>query len=287
MRVSVIITSGSTALNAHVRINCLWKCVNAMHKNPGHSFELILVDNSSTESHRRAIQEIAETYKTVTHVVQNRLNEFAGGGYRQGVKLADGDIIVTAADDVLPAEYWLSVLIAPIVEFPMRKYIGALQKGSSVKARRRGTINVAQTGGTDLPIEYYEMSRAGAYLWAAPRQAYDKTHHWGRAHFADTRLCQAWMSDGWLFTIPATGDWLRHTNLNYLRPWDYTKEKRQNAYLNKWEYLDEVWGSGTVSTREAWVPKVDYPLKNPVRIGPGSYSEEFLAKAEELKRLDV
>ncbi len=263
VRISVVIVSGSTKLNEHVRINCLWRCVNSMHEDPGMPFELILVDNSVTPLHRAAINHIYDTYSSVTHIIKNRVNERHGGGMRQGVHVADGDIIVSAPDDVLVTPGWLPVLIAPLIETDGR-YIGSLGRGVNTRGKRCGEIEVAGR-------PYTLWTRAGHFVWAIRRADYEVLGPWKRRHFADTRIARKAVVAGFVWTAPKHGRWLDYTNLNYLRPWVYRDKRPFRDF--KFRYLDIVWEKGLV-TGEPYRPTQKYPLK-------GLPTEEQLAKDAE------
>lgn len=260
VQVSIVIVSGSTKLNEHVRINCLWRCVNSMHDNPGMPFELILVDNSVTSLHRAAINDIYDTYDSVTHIIKNRVNERHGGGMRQGVHAADGEIIVSAADDVLVRPGWLPVLIAPLVE-TQERYIGALVHGVNTSGKRCGEITL-EAG------EYQLWTRAGHFVWAIRCQDLEIVGPWKRQHFADTRMAQKATVSNFLWTAPKVEKYLGYTNLNYLRPWNY-RDKR-NARFFKERYLDAAWTRGVVVGAPCQ-PMSKFPLK-------GLPTEEQLAE---------
>lgn len=266
MKASVIITSGSTEVNAHVRANCLWKCVNSMHEDPGAEFELIIIDNCHGSSvHRDAIEEIWHTYKNVTHVIRNRVNEFHGGGVRQGLYVADGQVLVQCADDIRVAPGWLKVLCDPLVEHPDQKLVGTLGPGINVKARRCGLLQCRDR-------QYRLLDRAGAYCWAIRKTDYQNNlPPWYRKHFADTRMANKMSERGFKFSAPIEPGFLKFTNANYLRPWDY-KDKR-NAPMFKEEYIQWVWRKGVLA-KKPHVPVEKYPLKNdPAWTGPQDYPE--------------
>lgn len=249
MKISIVIASGSTELNAHVRINCLWRCVNSLHEDPGHPFELILIDNSKTEDHRQAIATIYDTYRSITHVIKNRINERHGGAMRQGLFVADGDILVTMPDDVILAPRWLEVLVAPLIETD-KPYIASLQKGPNVRARTRGQIEV--DGRT-----YKLWTRAGHYTWAMRRQDMEKMGTWKRKHFADTRMANTAQRLGYLWTVPLPDRYIKHSNLNFLRCWNY--RNKRSAQFDKFDYLETVWKD--VVTKEPERPSERFPLK--------------------------
>lgn len=251
MKVSIIIASGSTEQNAHVRINCLWRCVNSMHDDPGEPFELIIIDNAGVQDHRDAIRQIFDTYPTVTHVVANRVNEFMGGAFRQGAMISDGEILVFAADDTLLRPGWLTALIKPLEVFPDRKYVAALQSGPNTRTRFLGKIMVEG-------VPYCLRARAGCYIWGLRRKDYELVAPWRRFHFADTRMANRIRRMGFVWTMPSQPkeEFLSHTNLNYLRPWEYRRDRKVPVQKFKDRYLAELWKC---------LPAAPPPLQPPVQ----------------------
>lgn len=281
--ISVIVTTGSTRLNSHVRANCLWRCVNSMHVDPGMCFELILVDNADGDGvHREAIDEIWRTYNTTTHLVRNRQNEFHGGGVRQGIFLSDGDIIVQSADDLEYSPGWLAALVRPLMLRPDENWIGALAKGHNVSSK---LISEPLAIGPD---EYVIRDRAAAYCYAFHRRTVEECGTWRRAHMADTRWANIARARGYEWILP-TATYARETNLNYLRPWDYRRDRRQWAAEEKASYLFDLWrgAPNALAAKPPHKPKIRYPLKNPVGEGPGCYSDDYLAIQERLKEEDL
>lgn len=274
MRVSLVCVTGSTELNSRLRAELLWRMVNSAHLNPGHPFELILVDNSQGGAHRKAIRDIFDSYRSVTHIVQNRINEFHGGGVRQGLQLADGDMLVQITDDLELKPGWLSALIHPLLIYPEEKFVGGLVKGHNVRAPviRRFDLE---------GIKYVVRPKCAAYCWAYSRKTYKEMGDWRRAHFADTRFSKRLQRAGYVFTLPEER-YADETNLNYLRPWDYKNERGIHAQQLKHQHLDHVWPTGVCASllHPPVVPTTEHPLKNPEGIGPGAYPEDWLAEQE-------
>jgi len=239
-----------------------------MHNKPGRAFELIIVDNECGNIHRAAINDICSTYQTVTHVIRNRLNEYHGGGVRQGVLLSDFDIIVQSADDLEYSPGWLDALVRPIETFGDERLIGAILKGHNVKSSIRGEL---QCGGEN----YVLRNRAAAYCYAFKRETIGTCGHWRRSHLADTRWVNIANEKGFLFVLPEK-KYAHETNLNFLRPWDYKKERRKWAFDEKKRHILDAWSKEFKPLRSPYIPEKRYPLKNPDGEGPGSYSEEYL-----------
>lgn len=272
MRVSVVCSTGSTDLNSRLRAELLWRMVNSAHNDPGLPFELILIDNSQGGAHRQAIRDIFDTYATVTHIVQNRVNEYHGGGVTQGFKLADGDMLVQITDDLELSPGWLKEMLLPLRQFPEEKLVGALLKGHNTSSSR--LVKSIRMDGRNWNV----LTNCSAYCWAYWRETHEKVGPWKRSHFADTRLSRRFQRTGYHFVVPEK-PFATETNLNYLRPWNYKEDRGTYAAQAKAEYVDGVWRDGFYLQNPV-VPTKDRPLRNPNGIGPDAYPPEWLARQE-------
>jgi len=282
MRVSLVCTTGSTELNSRLRAELLWRMVNSAHIEPGHPFELILVDNSQGGAHREAIRDIFDTYNSVTHIVQNKINEFHGGGVRQGMAVADGDILVQVTDDLEWKPGWLADLIAPLLDQGRPISIDSTKRGWLIAAPIKGhNVNSHFIRGMNVSSRQYQVrTNAAAYCWAFWRETWNFLGPWKRAHFADTRWSVRARRAGYKFVLP-TWEIAKETNLNYLRPWDYKNERGRYAQSLKYAHIDTTWsGSVLAWGRIPERPTVKHPLRNPKDIGPGAYPAEWLRDQE-------
>lgn len=275
MLVSCVCVTGSTEINAHLRADLLWRMVNSMHsgaRSGRHQFELILVDNCHGDGpHREAIDEIFETYATVTHMVRNRANQFHGGGVNQGMALTKSDLLIQVVDDLEWSTGWLDVLIEPLLAEPARKLIAAPLRGHNCTTRLLGRE-------THCGIDYDVRTNAAAYCWAFWRKAWNEIGPWRAAHYADTRWSRRAASLGYQWTVPRQVI-ARETNLNYLRPWNYIAERSIVATKRDKAALLKIWEEGALLTRTPYQPTRQWPLRNPQGVGnygPGSYPDEWL-----------
>lgn len=280
--ISCVCATGSTEINSALRAELLWRMVNSMHRYPGHEFELILVDNCHGPGpHRDAINQIFDTYRTVTHLVRNRVNEYHGGGVNQGVALADGELLVQIVDDLEWEPGWLKKLVAPLIpiEASTRKRICAPLNGHNSRGKH---LRTEMIGGS----LYHARSIAAAYAWAFWRETYDDLGPWRRAHFADTRWANSARGKGYEFLVPVERI-ARETNLNYLRPWDYQAEKKNNARTTKLKYVEDAFSAGNLTMGLVVIPPTGQPLRNPVGIGPDvGYPADWLKEQAAMFMVD-
>jgi len=86
------------------------KCVNSVFKHTAYPFELIFVDNGSSDGTVDWLKEFSGLNKNV-HVIFNAENRGFSAGNNQGAAIARGDYICLLNNDVLVADGWLEDLI--------------------------------------------------------------------------------------------------------------------------------------------------------------------------------
>src|SRR5512133_1166181 len=75
-------------------------------------FELILVDNASSDGTPDYLREVKQSHDNVK-LVLNKKNKGYAGGNNEGMRIAEGDHIVLMNNDVLVTPGWLDELLAP------------------------------------------------------------------------------------------------------------------------------------------------------------------------------
>ncbi len=106
--VSVIIPARNEEQNI---INCLTSIINQRY--PNQQFELIVIDDSSTDTTNKKIQQFCEdhvTCKLITLIDK----ELTGkkNAIRKAVEIAKGELIVTTDADCIMGDHWLSTIVA-------------------------------------------------------------------------------------------------------------------------------------------------------------------------------
>lgn len=96
----------------HVRL-----CARAVLRNTDGPFELIVIDNGSRPEVVQFLRILAQEDPRV-RLVENGENRGPGAANRQGVALAEGDLVCLMDSDVLAPAGWLSRLVAEFEQHP-------------------------------------------------------------------------------------------------------------------------------------------------------------------------
>jgi len=80
---------------------------------PEEEYELVVVDNGSSDGTAEYLRSIAEKHKNV-RLVLNRQNKGYAGGNNDGMRVASGDCIVLLNNDTLVTPGWLDSLLMPL-----------------------------------------------------------------------------------------------------------------------------------------------------------------------------
>lgn len=107
MRISVVIPvrNGEKTLHA---------CLSSVLAQKDAQFEIVVVDNASSDNTKWIIADFAKQHPNIKYVFEERRGR--GHARNAGVRSADGDIIAMTDSDCVVPESWLSLLVKPIVE---------------------------------------------------------------------------------------------------------------------------------------------------------------------------
>ncbi len=98
-------------------------CFESIYAFTPEPFELIVVDNGSTDGTRMYLLELAEQRDNVK-IVLNEQNEGFAGGCSQGMALARGEYVLLLNNDVIVTEGWLSRMLRPLEVDPTIGIVG-------------------------------------------------------------------------------------------------------------------------------------------------------------------
>jgi len=165
-------------------MNLLWQtklCIEAIGKNVDYPFELIVVNNNSTDGTKEFLDEFAyeylkdnQNYKGY-HVIHNDTNRYLAGAINDGVVSSVGDYISIVANDIVVPQNMYKFMIEKLDE---DKSIGAIGPWYTEDAR------ALLLDHTDL---YYSVNR---FITTAPKE--DKIlNSW---HFS---VCHIMRRDVW------------------------------------------------------------------------------------------
>jgi cellulose synthase/poly-beta-1,6-N-acetylglucosamine synthase-like glycosyltransferase len=83
------------------------KCVESILRVTAYpNYELVLVDNASTDSTAIYIAEVAATHQNVK-IVLNKTNRGFAGGNNDGIAVSEGDYLVLLNNDTIVTRGWL------------------------------------------------------------------------------------------------------------------------------------------------------------------------------------
>ncbi|MDH3883092.1 MAG: glycosyltransferase, partial [Desulfobacterales bacterium] len=90
------------------------KCIDSIYKQTPEPFELILVDNGSTDGTVQYLEsEIADRNEAIrVKIIKNKKNKGFAAGNNQGIAIAKGDYILLMNNDVVVTPGWLGRMIA-------------------------------------------------------------------------------------------------------------------------------------------------------------------------------
>lgn len=103
----------SVIIPAHNAEKTLEKCLHAVLAQSYKNYEVIIVDNGSTDGIRRIIRSWEEKDKRIQYVLEPRRGR--GIARNRGVEMASGEIIAMTDTDCVVPSFWLEELTKPIL----------------------------------------------------------------------------------------------------------------------------------------------------------------------------
>ena len=108
-------------------------CVESIFKHTTIPFELILVDNGSTDGTRAYFNKLAAAHSHVK-LILNVDNKGYGGGNNQGISYSTGDLVVIMNNDIIVTKDWIQGLVQALksnshcgIVGPVSNYVAAPQ----------------------------------------------------------------------------------------------------------------------------------------------------------------
>ncbi|RMF02725.1 MAG: glycosyltransferase family 2 protein [Chloroflexi bacterium] len=150
----------------------LGPCLSAVLKQDYPNFEVIVVDNGSTDG---SAELVAEQFPQVK-LIRNDYNMGFAGGNNVGLRAATGDVLVLLNQDTVVDEGWLTALVKSlqdptvgIVGCKIRYPNGAIQHAGAYISETRGVVshigrNEADTGQYDQPQDVELVTGAALAL---------------------------------------------------------------------------------------------------------------------------
>lgn len=109
----------SIVILTHNKKHVTWRCVDSIFRHTDVPFEIIFVDNASTD-------DTAAYLKTVpkSKVIENKENRGFAAGCNQGIKKSSGDYILLLNNDTIVTAGWLTSLLEKLNADPQRGIVG-------------------------------------------------------------------------------------------------------------------------------------------------------------------
>jgi glycosyltransferase involved in cell wall biosynthesis len=126
------------------------KCLHALFRQTAPSWELIVIDNGSTEGTGSYLAGVQDASPAPVTVIANSTNRGFPAAINQGLQYARGEYLVLLNNDVVVPEGWLSQLI------------GLASVAPTTEMSREADLGVSTTERTETTEIGGEGQRAGA-----------------------------------------------------------------------------------------------------------------------------
>jgi GT2 family glycosyltransferase len=183
-------------------VNCSRTCLESVLANTRPSYELILVDNGSTDATPALLEELKHAPgPDRVEVIRNESNAGFAAGCNQGRARARGDYIVFLNNDTIVTEGWLDGLIRCVLsDWPQVGMAGAVTNNSrppqqvpAPYADRDGLESFAAQRRREHAGAVRESERLAGFCLLARRQVLDRVgsfdEGYGVGFFEDDDLC--------------------------------------------------------------------------------------------------
>ncbi|RQV97374.1 glycosyltransferase, partial [bacterium] len=107
------------------------KCLDSIRKFTTIPYELIIVDNGSTDGTIRYLKKYSEKYTNV-RLILNEVNQGFAAGNNQGIEQAQGKYILFLNNDTVVTKGWLSRMIAHLERYPEAGMVGPVSNAVPV-----------------------------------------------------------------------------------------------------------------------------------------------------------
>lgn len=127
------------------------KCVESILNNTAYpNYEIVLVDNNSTDDTSIYLQELVEKHQNIK-IVLNKTNRGFAGGNNDGIDVSNGEYLILLNNDTLVTRGWMTNMV---------KHCRANEKVGIVGAVTNSIGNEAQ-----IPVEYTDIEDMPAFAY--------------------------------------------------------------------------------------------------------------------------
>ncbi|MGH7860445.1 MAG: glycosyltransferase, partial [Candidatus Binatia bacterium] len=146
----------SIVMVTHNNLALTRRCVDSLRSDTSYSnFELIVVDNASTDATPAYLEQLAASDEDVK-VVLNAENRGFAAANNQGLAIASGEFLVLLNNDTVVTPGWIRTLVNHLERDPAIGIIGPITNNIGNEAR----VATSYSDVAEMPAEAYQLTRA-------------------------------------------------------------------------------------------------------------------------------
>jgi len=201
-------------------------CIESIYRNTEvDDFELIVVDNNSSDNTANYLKSIKNNYKNLK-IVLNKTNRGYAGGNNDGIKEASGEYIVLLNNDTLVTPNWLSKLTA-VFEKDQSIGLVAPVTNNAQDAQCLNFPEISPSNYEDISRDYTEKNsgewfftnRLIFFCVVIKRSALEKVgildENFKRGFFEDDDYCQRAINAGYKLAVAEDAFVYHHCGLSF------------------------------------------------------------------------
>lgn len=240
-------------------------CIKSLLANtePG-TYELVLVDNASSDSTPQYLQQLTSEQPNVT-LCLNTENKGYAGGNNDGIRLAKGQFIVLLNNDTLVGPGWLDPMLNLLRSRPDVGLVGPLTN-SAGNEQRVDLSNLNEQNFIDVAGQYvelqhgrwFETEKLGFFCVAGRREVFEKVglldERFGIGMFEDDDYCIRVRQAGYKLAVTEDGfvyhkgsmSFKKLPSDDYLKLFDSNRAYFYSKHQLAWTYSDiatAIWRS--------------------------------------------
>jgi len=228
------------------------KCIDSVYEHTSYPFELVLVDNASSDGTRGYLKKLSRQKMNVT-LILNKENKGFAAGNNQGVKKARGQYIMLLNNDVIVSTGWLEEMVAAFERDDKIGMIGPLTNSISGLQMLQNLPYKDIPGFHKFAAEFRAAHRAkvtprrriAGFAVLMSRALYQQVkgldESFGIGNFEDDDLCLKVRDNGYAIMV-AEGAFIHHfgsqsfkaNGVNII----HSLEEKGQVFRKKWPHVD-------------------------------------------------
>ncbi len=221
-------------------------CIESIYKHTdANKFELIVVDNNSSDGTAEYLKQLAKE-KSNVKLVLNDTNRGYAGGNNDGIKMATGDYLILLNNDTLVCANWLENLLLP---FSLDSAVGlcgpVTNSAENVQYVCLSDLNENNYESITEPYikknqnSWFITERLIFFCVAIKKEVIEKVglldENFGRGYFEDDDYCARASNAGYKLAIAESSFVYHKGSLSFkgLKDFDEIMAKNRKLYINK------------------------------------------------------